>query len=94
MSEIYVVARAKAQPGTEQQMERALQTNAEASRQEGGCVSYVVLRGEGGLYMTVERWKSKADFDQHMASPHVQTLFGAITPLVAGAPEIVSLTEV
>ena len=94
MSEVTVVARARFRPGTEVEAERALRANAEASRDEGGCVSYSVLRGDDGVFMTVERWRTRPDFDQHMATPHVQQLFSAITPLLAGTPEITVLREV
>ena len=94
MSEVTVIARARFRPGTEEEAERALRTNAEASRSEGGCVSYSVLRGDDGVFMTVERWRTRADADQHMTTPHVQQLFATITPLLADAPEITVLREV
>lgn len=94
MSEIVVVARAKAQPGREEEMERALRTAAEPSRAEEGCISYSVLRGDEGVFMAVERWRSKSDFDNHMAAPHVQKLLSAIGPIIAGPPEIQVLKEV
>lgn len=94
MSEITVIAHAKAKPGAEDEIERALRENAEESRKEGGCASYIVLRGDDGTFMTVERWRTRSDFDQHMTSPHVQKLFGAIGGLLAGAPEISVLREV
>lgn len=94
MSEITVVARAKARPGTEEEMERALRENAEASRREGGCVSYSVLRGDDGAFMTVERWRTRADADQHMTTPHVQNLLTTISPMLAAPPEITVYREV
>jgi quinol monooxygenase YgiN len=94
MSEVVVVARAKALPGRESEMERALRANAEASRGEGGCVSYSVLRGDEGMFMTVERWSSQGDFNQHMGTSHVQELLRTISPMVAGPPEIQVLSEV
>lgn len=96
MSELTVIARARAQAGREAEMEAALRTNAEASRGEAGCLSYSVLRGaeDPQLFMTVERWRSKADADQHMGTPHVQSLFATITPMLASQPEIVAYVEV
>lgn len=94
MSEITVVAHAKAKPGHEDAMERALRENAEASRCEAGCISYATLRGDEGVFMTVERWRSRSDFDQHMAAPHVQKLLQTIAPHVAGPPKIEVLKEV
>lgn len=94
MSEIVVVAHAKAQPGREAEIEAALRKNAEASRGEGGCVSYSVLRGDEGTFMTVERWRGRGDFDQHMTTPHVQQLLGTIVPMLAAPPQIQVLQEV
>lgn len=75
-------------------MQRALETNAAASRTEEGCVSYAVLRGENGLFMTLERWRSAADAERHMQSPNVQTLFATIPPFLAEPPVIETLREV
>lgn len=94
MSEITVVARAKVQPGHEDEVERALRENASASRDESGCVSYSVLRGDDGVFMTVERWRTRADADQHMTTPHVQTLLQKIGPVLAAPPEISVFREV
>jgi len=94
MSEITVIARAKTKPGHEDAMERALRENAEASRCEAGCISYSTLRGDEGVFMTVERWRSHSDFDAHMAAPHVQKLLSTIAPFIAEAPVITVLKEV
>lgn len=94
MSEVIVIARAKAQAGREEEIQRALTENAELSRREAGCVSYSVLRGDDGGFMTVERWRSHLDFNQHMTTPHVQTLLQTIVPMVDGPPEIKVMKEV
>lgn len=94
MNEITAIASAKAQSGREEEIERALRENAEASRREAGCVSYTVLRGDDGSFMTVERWRSHLDFDQHMSTPHVQSLLAAIVPLLDGPPDIKVMKEV
>ena len=94
MSEVTIIARARAKPGHEEEMERALRVNAESSKCEGGCVSYSVLRGDDGTFMTVERWATRADADSHMTTPHVQTLLQTIAPLLDGAPEISVMREV
>lgn len=94
MSEVTLIARAKVRPGHEAEMERALRENAEKSRCEAGCVSYLVLRGDDGTFMTVERFRTKVDADSHMTTPHVQTLLHTIAPLLAGPPEISVMREV
>lgn len=94
MSEVTIIARAKAKPGSEEEMERALRINAEESRCETGCVSYSVLRGDECTFMTVERWASRELADLHMATPHVQSLLHTIAPLLATPPEISVMREV
>ena len=94
MSEIVVVASAKALAGREDELSQALRTNADASRREAGCISYGVLRSDTGVFMTIERWRSRADFEAHMATPHVQTLLHTITPMLAAAPDIQILEEI
>ena len=94
MSEAVVIARAKAQPGREEEVERALRENAAASRAEVGCISYAVLRGDEGAFMTVERWRTRADVDQHMTTAHVQILLQTIVPMLSGPPEIQVMREV
>jgi quinol monooxygenase YgiN len=92
--EFVVIARATVQSGREAEVESALQSNAEASRREPGCVSYSVLRGENGLFMTVERWRTRADVDSHMTTAHVQLLLQTIVPLLTVPPEIAVMREV
>ena len=43
--------------------------------------------------MTIERWRSRADVESHMATPHVQTLLHTITPMLAAPPDIQILEE-
>lgn len=94
MSEVTVIARAKAQKGRESDVERALQSAAEESRAEGGCVSYNVLRGDDGVFMTVERWAARSDFDQHLSAAHVQKLLHLVVPMLEGPPDIQVLKEI
>lgn len=94
MSDVIVIARAKAQSGREEEIQRALTENAAASRGEAGCASYSVLRAEDGTFMTFERWGTHADFDRHMTTAHVQLLLQTIVPMLDGPPEIKVLKEV
>jgi len=94
MTEVVVIASAKAQAGREDDLAQALRTNADASRREAGCISYGVLRSDTGVFMTIERWRSRADVEAHMAAPHVQTLLHTITPMLASPPDIQVLEEV
>lgn len=90
MSELTVIARAKVKPGQEPVFESAMREVARATHSEPGCLRYAIHRGveDPSTFVVVERWKSKSDLDQHLASAHVQAFFGKIQPLLAGAPEI------
>lgn len=94
MSEVVVIAQAKAQAGREEEIERALRENAVTSRAEAGCVSYSVLRGDDGMFMTLERWRSREAVDQHMTTAHVQLLLQTIVPMLASPPQINVMKEV
>ena len=94
MAEVVVIARAKVQPGREEEMAEVLRAHADVSRREDGCVAYSVLRGDEGTFMTVERWASRGHVDKHMATPHVQTLFQTIGPMLAAPPDIQVMEEV
>lgn len=95
MPELVVIARARCQAGKEEDMLAALQKNAAESRNEAACKSYSVLRGFGdpSAFATVERWSSKEALDEHMKSAHVQELFAALGPCLAGAPDIDAYEE-
>lgn len=63
-----------------------------ATRQEDGCLEYDAFESSGapGTYVTVEAWKSQADLDAHMQTPHIaaafETLGAALTGEVAIHP--------
>jgi quinol monooxygenase YgiN len=93
MSEITVVAKARAKSGCEKDLESALRTCVKATHAEKGCIRYTLQRGadDPTLFAVVERWASRHDHETHMKTPHVAALFAAVAPLVAEAPEILVL---
>jgi quinol monooxygenase YgiN len=93
MSEVIVVAKAKAQPGKEAALEAALKACVTPTHAEAGCVRYALHRGadDPALFVVVERWTSRADLDRHLGSAHVATLFMAAPHLVSAPPEILIL---
>ncbi|HET7434774.1 MAG TPA: putative quinol monooxygenase [Thermoanaerobaculia bacterium] len=93
---ITVIARGRALPGKEQDMEKALVDNAIESRKEAACVDYQVIHSldDPAVFGTVERWRSKEDLDRHMQTPHVQRLFAALGPVLAEPPQIGAFEEV
>ena len=88
--ELTVIARAKAKPGREADLERALRAMVGPSHDEQGCVRYTVHRsvGDRSNFATVERWTSKEAIDRHFAAPHTQALMARIPELLAEPPDI------
>lgn len=95
MAHITVVAKAKAKPGSEKELLRALEAVVGPTRQEKGCVSYVLHRGaeDPTLFMFIEKWESREALKEHFNKPYVQALFMNLPALIAGAPEILTLQE-
>lgn len=90
MSQLTVVAKAKARPGMEKELEKILLESVEKTHLESGCVFYAVHRSvqEPGVFLTYERWLSKQDMENHLSSIHIKQLFEKLPPLVAAPPEL------
>ncbi len=75
MSDIDVVAVLTAKEGSEEIVGAALHELVAPTRAEPGCVSYELFSSAASpqTFITVERWKSQADLDGHMQTPHIQT---------------------
>ncbi|HJU03723.1 MAG TPA: putative quinol monooxygenase [Nitrospiraceae bacterium] len=88
--ELTVIAKAKARPGREADLERAMRAVVGRSHEEPGCVRYTVHRsvGDPAVFITVERWASKEAMDRHFAAPHTQALLKQIPDLLAEPPDI------
>ncbi|HTG02216.1 MAG TPA: putative quinol monooxygenase [Nitrospirota bacterium] len=89
-SDLIVLAKARALPGKEKELEIALRSVAEPTRAQPGCVAFSMLRSasDPSVIVGYERWASKKDHDRHLQGPHVQKLMSAMTPLLAGPPDI------
>jgi quinol monooxygenase YgiN len=70
-----VVARWVALEGEEQEVERLLRTNAEASRAEPGCRMFEVARSvnEARTYVLYEQYDDEAAFAAHRETDHFKT---------------------
>jgi quinol monooxygenase YgiN/uncharacterized protein YndB with AHSA1/START domain len=91
MPDVVVIATAKAKPGKEKELERALCEVAKPTRNQPGCVEFTLYRSEEdpAVIVGVERWKSKADHKRHLHGPHFQKLETAMAKIIAGPPQIV-----
>jgi quinol monooxygenase YgiN len=90
MPEVTVIARAKAKTGKERELEQELRAVVSPTHEETGCLRYALHRSmeDPASFMVIERWTSKQALDQHLSTPHVQTLFKKVPSLVAAPPEI------
>jgi quinol monooxygenase YgiN len=90
MSDVIFIAKAKAKPSKEKDLERALRDGVLPARAQAGCVQSTLCRSEEdpGAFVSVERWKTRADHDRHMQGPHSQKLGAGMGDVVAGPPQI------
>jgi quinol monooxygenase YgiN len=58
-----------------------------ATREEEGCVEYDAFESTAtpGVFVTIETWRSQADLDAHMTTPHIAKAFEVLGGAIAGA---------
>lgn len=68
-----IVAQLKAKPGKEKELQQALQALIEPTRREQGNMNYdmLVSNEDPGVFIFYENWRTKAEWDRHMKSPHL-----------------------
>ncbi|GAA1905392.1 putative quinol monooxygenase [Nocardioides lentus] len=82
---LHVVATIPVRPDAVAEARPILEALETATRAEDGCLDYAAYTSsEDGVMVTVETWRAEADLDAHMATPHIATAIGAVTPLLAG----------
>lgn len=96
MSELHVVATIPARPESADQIRTVLQTLADATRQEEGCLAYDLYASAAapGTFVTVERWRDQADLDAHLSTPHLAAAFAAAGAHLAGEVAIHPLVPI
>jgi quinol monooxygenase YgiN len=90
MSQLTVIARIKAKPGREAELEQALRSIIVPTHKEAGCLRYTLHRsvGDPTSFITIERWASKEAIEQHMGTPHIQALLKKGPELLGSLPDI------
>lgn len=90
MSDVVVVARSRAKPGREGELEAALRACVTPTHAEAGCLRYALQRGvdDPSSFALVETWTSRAALEAHLRTAHVAVLFKALPDLVAEAPTV------
>jgi quinol monooxygenase YgiN len=93
---ITIVAKIKAKPGSEGQLEQAFRNNIPNVRNEPGTLSYVLHRSvkDPTTFVFYETYQDQAALDAHGKTPYMKELGAAIAPLLDGRPQIDILTEI
>ncbi len=91
-SDIIIIASAKALPGKEKDLDKALIEAAAPTRLQPGCVSFSLYRmsENPAIIVGIERWASAMAHDKHLQGAHTQRLMSAMTPILAEPPQITS----
>jgi quinol monooxygenase YgiN len=88
-NELVIFATARAIPGKESELERALRDVAKPTLAQPGCLGFELYRSQDGTTITAfERWASKADHAGHIQGAHVQELIGKFNGILAAVPVI------
>ncbi|MGI0020086.1 MAG: putative quinol monooxygenase, partial [Nitrososphaera sp.] len=93
---IRVLAFFKAAPGRAGDLEKVLLGLVGPTRGEPGNISYVLHRMDGnpGVFMFDEIWVSKSALDEHLKTPHIESLPARIKDLAQGPPRVEIYSEV
>jgi quinol monooxygenase YgiN len=96
MPDLHVVALLQAKSGSEGVVSAALVKLAEASRAEEGCIAYAVnlSAADPTTFVTVEQWRSEADLEAHMQTPHIGEALSVTGDHLAAPPAIHPLAPV
>jgi quinol monooxygenase YgiN len=91
-SDLIVIASAKAKPGKETELERALREVTGPTRAQPGCIQFSLYRStsDPSTLIGFERWASAAHHQRHLQGAHVQKLMGRLIDILAEPPNIVS----
>jgi quinol monooxygenase YgiN len=87
---VHVMARIVARPDAAAALKDVLMAVVEPTRREAGCLTYALFQRSDAPheFQTLEQWRSQADADAHMGTPHVQAAIAAAVPLLAQPPAI------
>lgn len=85
-----VTAVIRVRPGGEERFVEATQNVIPATRAESGCIDYRLHRHRKNRRMFVfyESWRSKADLDHHMETPHIGAFIAEIGPVLDGEIDV------
>ena len=91
-----IVAKLKAKSGEEVKMEKALVGIIPKVEKEDGTLVYTLHKAQKdpSVFLFYEKYKDKDALKHHSSTPYFKELFGILSPLLDGAPEIEMYDEV
>ena len=87
---IYTIAVLPAKEDSVDELLVTLESLAEATRQEHGCIEYGFYRDstDANCVLSFERWVDQAAEDAHWDTPHLKQAINAMDELLATKPQI------
>jgi len=87
---IAVIAKIKAKPGKESELEAAFREQVANVASEEGTLMYTLHRSQSdpAVFLFYEQYKDLTALKLHSGTPYFKALFQTIQPLVAGPPDI------
>lgn len=79
----------QARPGKEAQVRAQALSLIEPSLAEPGCLAYQPYQHptDPAHWVVIETWSTRAAFESHLRSPHLQEAFAAGPDLLTGPPQ-------
>ena len=87
---IYTIAILPAKEDSVEALLGALESLAEATRQEPGCIEYGFYRdtADTNCVLSFERWVDQASEDAHWQTPHLKQALVALDQLLEKKPQV------
>lgn len=94
MAHVTIIGTVTAKPETRAELLALLTRQVEPTRQEAGCINYDfhVDPADPCCFVFYENWRTQADLDAHLETPHLKPLFSQLDRLLACPVEIRHLT--
>lgn len=88
--QLTVVAFLRAKEGKSEELGRRLSAVVEPTRREPGNLNYDLHRScdDPNLWVLYENWASAAALDAHFETPYLKDLFGRLSEVTDGPPDI------
>jgi hypothetical protein len=91
-----IIARIKAKPGMEQQMQQDLLGLLAPTRSESGCITFDLLQDtqDSTTFVLYENWDDRAAVDAHFQQPYVKQVLKAYEETLAEPIAVMSLSKI